>query len=226
MRAPATMKRRLSQPPRRGHSQVTAAKRRPVERNSNKYVSGASQTKCRLTWKSRAVGLIHRHKMRALTSSNPAARPQLAARTSTSRGPVRRDADDRAGLGEVAFRSTLVGLPIRFFRNGSIHGDRELVINPIRVISGWPANRHYTIAFTGRFLKICLATRHAIFGMSLYLLPSTRYEPRELPRSSPLRRQLIGSGKIEVERGGGMRRRGFIIPSNPDPMIAEANVLA
>src|SRR3954469_21177916 len=107
-KADATMRRRLSQPPGRGQIRVTAAKRSPIARNSRKYVSGADQTKCRLTWYRRLVGLIHRQKMRAATSSNPAARPHQAARMSTSHGPSRRGATDGARPGEVAFRSAKV----------------------------------------------------------------------------------------------------------------------
>ena len=115
------MRRRLSHPPRRGQSRVTAAKQSPIAKNSSKYVKGANQTKCRPTWYRRPVGLIHRHKMRAPTSSNPAARPHQAARMSTSRGTIRRAATDGAGPGEVAFRFAKVALLIPSFLTVSSH---------------------------------------------------------------------------------------------------------
>ncbi len=65
------MSRRLSQPPRRGESRVTAAKKSPIAKNNNKYVNGANQTKCRLMLV-QPVGRVNdpaqdaRHRLRAI----------------------------------------------------------------------------------------------------------------------------------------------------------------
>ena len=85
MSAPATMRRRLSQPPRRGESQVTAARNSPIDRNSSKYVNGASQTKCRVIWYRWLAGLMLLDRAFMPTSSNPPARPHQADNKRTSR---------------------------------------------------------------------------------------------------------------------------------------------
>jgi hypothetical protein len=60
--------------------------------------------------------------MRVPTSSNPAAKPQKAARMSTSREPIRPGRTDGDGSAKVTFRSAKVVVFVLFFPTVSTRG--------------------------------------------------------------------------------------------------------
>ena len=84
-RAAAQMSRGLSHPAGRGQSFVATARNSPTTKNSSRFDSGTSQTKCRLIRYRRLVPTMLFKSTLVPTSSHPAARPHQADSTSTSR---------------------------------------------------------------------------------------------------------------------------------------------